>query len=385
MQFTVSRRGVRHVLAACGLVVLAGCSMFTNHNPKYDPTPLTEYPAAVTASVQWSVPVGSGGGYGFAPLVLAENVYAATPDGNVVNVNAANGSIAWKTNVGVALSAGVGSDGIVTAVVAEDGTVIALDRQGNELWRQRASSAVSIPPVVGDGLVVVRSTDYRIQAFDAATGELRWSVQRPGPALALQTNMRLVSLQGLIISGLPNGRLMAIDAASGNVQWEGTVSTSYGATDLERINDVVGTPQVQGPLLCGVTYQGRIVCFDITQGGMPVWEQPFSSNTGMTTDPQQAYAATRRDTVYAFRLTDGTEAWKNNALANRQLSGPAVVPQAVAFGDLEGYVHFLSRDDGRLLGRIQLGDDPVLSPLQASARGIVVQTGQGNLVLVGIN
>ena len=385
MQFTVSRRGVRNALAACGLVFLAGCSMFSNHNPKYDPTPLTEYPAAVTASVQWSVPVGSGSGYGFAPVVLAENVYAATPDGNVVNVNASNGSIAWKTNVGVALSAGVGSDGIVTAVVAEDGTVIALDAQGNELWRQRASSAVGIPPTVGDGLVVVRSTDYRIQAFDAATGELRWSVQRPGPALALQTNMRLISLQGLVISGLPNGRLMAIDAASGNVQWEGTVSTSYGATDLERINDVVGTPQVQGPLLCGVTYQGRIVCFDITQGGMPVWEQPFSSNTGMTTDPQQAYAATRRDTVYAFSLADGTEVWKQNALANRQLSGPAVVPQAVAFGDLEGYIHFLSRDDGRLLGRIQLGDDPVLSPLQASARGIVVQTGQGNLVLVGIN
>src|SRR5690606_34133728 len=251
--------------------------------------------------------------------------------------------------------------------------------------RTRASSAVNMPPTVGDGVVVVRTTDYRIQAFDAATGEPRWSVQRPGPALALQTNMRMVSLQGLVISGLPNGRLMAIDAASGNVQWEGTVSTSYGATDLERINDVVGTPQVQGPLLCGVTYQGRIVCFDITQGGMPVWEQPFSSNTGMTTDPQQAYAATRRDTVYAFNLSNGTEVWKQNALANRQLSGPAVVPQAVAFGDLEGYVHFLSRDDGRLLGRIQLGDDPILSPLQASARGIVVQTGQGNLVLLGIN
>src|SRR5690606_6080902 len=114
---------------------LAGCSMFSNHNPKYDPAPLTEYPAAVTASVQWSVPVGRGSGYGFAPAVLAENIYAATPDGNVVNVNATNGNTAWKTNVGVALSAGVGSDGVVTAVVAEDGTVIALDRQGNELWR----------------------------------------------------------------------------------------------------------------------------------------------------------------------------------------------------------------------------------------------------------
>src|SRR5690606_1346964 len=141
----------------------------------------------------------------------------------------------------------------------------------------------------------------------------------------------------------------------------------------------------QGPLLCGVTYQGRMVCFDLTQGGRPVWEQYFSSNTGMATDTQHAYAASQRGIVQAFALSDGHEVWKQSELVNRRLSSPAVVPQAVAFGDLEGYVHFLSRTDGQLLGRIQLGDDPVLSPLQASARGIVVQTGQGNLVLLGIN
>src|SRR3546814_18091765 len=64
----------------------------------------------------------------------------------------------------------------------------------------------------------VRSSDYRIQAFDAGTGELRWSLQRPGPALALKTNMQMLIVEGLIISGLPNGKLLAIDARSGNVQ-----------------------------------------------------------------------------------------------------------------------------------------------------------------------
>lgn len=385
MPYAVSRRTFVRSVVAAGLIALSGCSVFSNHNPRYDPLPLTEYPAAISASISWSVPVGSGSGYGFAPFVAKGVAYAATPDGRVVAVDLASGRPVWRAETGVTLSSGVGSDGNLTAVAAADGTVIAFDGQGKELWRERASSAVNVPPAVGDGLVVVRTTDYRIQAFDASTGEIRWSVQRPGPALALQTNMQLLVLEGLVISGLPNGRLMAIDAATGNVQWEGTVSASMGATDLERINDVVGTPQVQGPLLCGVTYQGRMVCFDITQGGMPVWEQPFSSNTGMTSDPQQTYAATRRDVVYAFRLGDGSEVWKQAALGNRRLSGPAVTPAAVAFGDFEGYVHFLSRTDGRLLGRIQLGGDPIVSPLVATERGILTQTGNGNLVLVGLN
>lgn len=33
-----------------------------------------------------------------------------------------------------------------------------------------------------------------------------------------------------------------------------------GASDLERLTDVVGSPQIAGNLLCAVAYQGRIVC-----------------------------------------------------------------------------------------------------------------------------
>jgi outer membrane protein assembly factor BamB len=378
-------RYLRRSALVIGVATLAGCSMFSNHNPRYDPAELTQYSSSINASVLWSVSLGGEPGYSFTPYVQGGSVYAASPNGNVVRVDAASGAVQWSTSTGARLSAGVGSDGDTTAVVASDGTVIALDQNGKERWRAQASSAVNVPPTVGRGIVAVRSTDYRIQAFDAATGEARWSVQRPGPALSLETNMQMLIVDNLLVSGLPNGRLMAIDLASGNVQWEGTVSTSYGATDLERINDVVGTPQLQGPLLCGVTYQGRIVCFNIAQGGAPVWEQPFSSNTGMTSDTAQVYAPTRRDAVYAFRLSDGAQVWKQDALANRHLSGPAITGPAVAVGDFEGYVHFLSRTDGSLMGRIQVGGDAIKSPLVATDRGVLVLNSNGNLVLVGVN
>ncbi|CAM5204374.1 Outer membrane protein assembly factor BamB OS=Castellaniella defragrans OX=75697 GN=bamB PE=3 SV=1 [Castellaniella defragrans] len=56
----------------------------------------------------------------------------------------------------------------------------------------------------------------------------------------------------------------------------------------------------------------------------------------------------------------------------------------MAFGDFEGYVHFLSRADGKLMARLQLGSDPILSPLVATPRGVLVQTGEGKLILVGV-
>jgi outer membrane protein assembly factor BamB len=360
--------------------------MFATKNPRYEPTPLTEYAAGISAQVAWSAGIGSGGGgYGFVPVVAGESVYAAAPGGSVIKVDLASGRVQWQAHAKTQLSAGVGSDGTTTAVAAPDGTVVAFDERGVEKWRAKATSEVNVPPAVGDGVVVVRSSDYRIQAFDAATGELLWNLQRPGPALALKTSMQMVIAEGMLISGLPNGKLIAINARNGNVQWEGTVAVSQGPTDLERISDVVGTPQLQGPLLCGVAYQGRMACFDVSQGGRLLWQQNFSSSTGMATDSQQTYAADDRGVVHAFTLADGHPVWKQEALRNRRLSEPAVTPQGVAVGDLEGFVHFLSRTDGHLLGRVQVGGGPIKSALVATNRGVLVQTGGGNLVLIGVH
>lgn len=384
MLISVARRVLCRSLVALGVTALAGCSMFSSPDPRFDPAPLTEYPAGISAHVIWSASIGSGGGSGFGPQVVGDNVYAATPSGSVAKVDLATGTIRWQANA-KSLSAGVGSDGNVTAVATPDGTVIAFDDKGAEKWRVAASSQVDIPPAVGEGVVVVRSSDYRIQAFDENSGSPLWNVQRPGPALALRTNMRMVIIEGLVISGLPNGRLMAINLHTGAVQWEGTVSVSQGATDLERVSDVVGSPQTQGSLLCAVSYQGKMACFDVSQGGRPLWDKPFSSATGMVTDSQQAYASNQRGVVYAFRLADGSQVWKQDALLNRSLSGPAVIPQALAVGDYQGYVHFLSRTDGHLLGRVQVGSDAIVSPLTSTNRGVLVQTGSGSLVLIGVN
>jgi len=385
MRTSVACRVLRNTVLALGVTALAGCSMFATKNPRYEPAPLTEYAAGISAHVAWSTGVGSGGGYGFIPVVSGDSVYAAAPGGSVIKVDLASGRMQWQANAKTPLSAGAGSDGHTTAVAAPDGTVVAFDERGAEKWRAKATSEVNIPPVVGGGVVAVRSSDYRIQAFDAATGRLIWNIQRPGPALALKTNMQMVVAEGLLISGLPNGKLIAINARNGAVQWEGTVAVSQGPTDLERISDVVGTPQLQGPLLCGVAYQGRMACFDVSQGGRLVWQQNFSSSTGMTTDSQQAYASDDRGVVHAFSLSDGHPLWKQEALRNRRLSVPAVTPQGVAVGDLDGFVHFLSRTDGHLLGRVQVGGGPIKSALVATNRGVLVQTGGGNLVLIGVN
>jgi len=151
-------------------------------------------------------------------------------------------------------------------------------------------------------------------------------------------------VEDLIVTGMPGGRLLAIEPATGAAVWEGIVAAPRGASDLERVNDVVGIPTVLGDVMCAVTYQGRVTCFDIEKGGAIVWAKNFSSVVGLTVDAQHVYAPGARDTVTAFSLKDGEVVWRQAALRNRKLTEPAVLGSAVLFGDFEGFVHALSAE-----------------------------------------
>lgn len=365
-------------------MAVGGCAWFESDD-RNEPTPLIAFDPKIDASIAWRAPVGSGSSYGFAPAVVGNSVYAASTDGQVARVDLTSGATAWNVQTGQTLSAGVGADADTVAVVNNNAEVIAFDTNGNEKWRAKASSEVNHTPWVGNGVVVVRAGDYRVQAFNAENGERLWNVQRPGPALSLRAPARMTFTEDLIITGMPGGRLLAIEPATGAAVWEGIVAAPRGASDLERVNDVVGIPTIRGDLMCAVAYQGRVTCFDIQKGGAITWAKPFSSIVGLTVDAQHVYVPGARDTITAFKLTDGEVAWRQAVFRNRKLTEPAVHNSAVLFGDFEGFVHALSADSGGLLARVSVGGGAMRAPVISTSQGVLVQAGDSSLSLIRLN
>lgn len=378
------KRACRGLSVGLMAVLVAGCSWFDSDD-RLAPTPLISFSPQVEASVAWRAPVGSGNSYGFAPAVVGNNVYAASTSGNVARIDLTTGATVWNVQLDKKLSAGVGADDSTVVVVTPQAEVIALDTNGQEKWRVNASSEVNHTPWVGEGVVVVRAGDYRVQAFNAENGERIWNVQRPGPALSLRAPARMNFTQNLIIVGIPGGRLLAIEPATGAAVWEGTVAVPRGASDLERVNDIVGVPTVQGDLLCAVAYQGRVSCFDIERGGDLVWANNFSSVVGLATDARHVYVPDARSTITAFELKAGEIAWRQASLLNRQVTEPAVLGDHLVLGDLEGFVHVLSANDGVFMARILVGGGAMRSPVQSTPQGALVQAGDGSVSLIRLN
>ena len=83
--------------------------------------------------------------------------------------------------------------------------------------------------------------------------------------------------------------------------------------------------------------------------------------------------------VHAFDRQNGNERWKDDQLQNRRLGIPTVVGRSVVVGDFEGYVHFLSRDDGQIVARMKTDGSAIGAAPVLAGQTLVVQTRDGDL------
>jgi outer membrane protein assembly factor BamB len=75
----------------------------------------------------------------------------------------------------------------------------------------------------------------------------------------------------------------------------------------------------------------------------------------------------------AWSRQDGQVRWSEDRYRFRRLGAPTVWGQAVAFGDAQGLLHLLSRDNGETLVRVSTDGTPlVLRPVVAGPTLVTV-------------
>jgi outer membrane protein assembly factor BamB len=380
-------RAATVVALAAAFGLLAGCSWLPSWlggppSRAAQPAALTDIKPTLNARITWRASVGGSRTEVLQPAVAENAVYAAAADGAVVRLAPESGQVVWRADVKARINAGVGSDGFTIAVAGTRGEIIALGADGKELWRTQVGGEMRSPPLVGRGLVVVRSTDYRITALDAASGRRRWTYQRANVPLTLRSLTEMVYAGDLVVAGFPSGRLVALNTANGAVRWDIAVSEPRGATEVERLADVVGAPLVVGNEVCAASYQGRVGCFDAATGSLR-WSSEISAGAGPTADERRIYVVDAKSNVVAFNRAAGSLAWRQDKLMHRDLSAPLALRRAIVAGDFAGVVHLLSPEDGSFAARVPLAAEIVATP-RALGGGAVVQARDGTVALIVI-
>ena len=373
----------KSLAALAMLALLAGCQLFSS-SPVQKPAELVPIEPTAALKVLWQGSVDSAGKNVYYPEASGTTVYAVGAGGGVNGFDVASGKTVASFEAGQRVSGGVGVGNGLVLLGTPKGEVLAFDRDGKPLWKTQLSSEILAPPQAQDGTVVVRSGDNRIYGLDVATGKQKWVHQRATPALSVRTNAGLVIQRGGVFVGFPGGRLVALSLGNGNVGWEGVVAMPRGTTELERVADITSLPVVDGKQACAAAFQGRVACFEVARGTL-LWARDVSSVTGIGADARYLYVTDDKNAVLALDRASGANIWRQDKLVGRNVSAPLALGRHVVVGDLEGYVHLLSREDGSFAARIATDGSAIgAPPLALDARSFLVQTRDGGVFAITV-
>ncbi|MEO8119013.1 MAG: PQQ-binding-like beta-propeller repeat protein, partial [Rhodoferax sp.] len=312
------------VLGVAGF--LLGCS---SGPEKLKPAELSPNAGLLGVGLAWQLKLGVVD-FPLDVKVNGNTVAVASSDGVVGAFDARTGSELWRTNVGVQIAAGVGSDGRFAAVVTRGNELIVLEA-GREMWRQKMPAQGFTAPLVAGGRVFLLAADRSVTAFDAQSGRKLWTQQRPGESLVLRQAGVLLAVGDTLVVGLV-GRLVGINPSNGSIRWESPIASPRGTNDIERLVDLVGRVSRDGDVVCARAFQAAVGCVDAVRGTL-LWTKPAIGYVGVHGDDKYVYGAEGDGKLVAWKRVDGERAWVSERLRYRKLTAPLIVGRSLAVGD----------------------------------------------------
>jgi outer membrane protein assembly factor BamB len=344
-------------LSACSTLGDWGQSILGGDDNAEPPAELIEIEAPVPLKKLWDTSAGVGNDEQFINLVPAidgDQLFIADRKGRVVAFDVETGKKRWSVKTDLAVSAGPGVGEGLVLVGTSDAEVLALSAvDGTELWKANVSSEVLSVPQIDLDKVIVQTADGNVAALDAGNGEQMWIHDRSIPVLTLRGTSTPAVQHGLVVVGYANGKLAALSAEKGFNVWETSISIPQGSSEIDRMVDIDGDPIIVGGAVYVTTYQGSVAVIDI-QNGNPGWTREMSSNVGLGVDFSQVYVTDDQSHVWALARSTGASEWKLEELYNRGLTAPEPYEDYILVGDVEGYVHLLSRYDGHVAARVRI-------------------------------
>ena len=371
------------LLGACQTISDGYDSLFGSR-PGPKPAELVPIQPKAALRVLWQGNVGPAEKNVYFPAKSGNVVFAVGAAGVVTGFDVSRGTPVSRVEAGQRVSGGVGTGQGMVLLGTPRGEVLSFDSNGKALWKTQVSGEVLAPPQAQEGTVVARAGDGRVFGLDAASGKQKWVYQRSTPALSVRTHAGFVIERGAVFVGFPGGRLVGMTLANGKVGWEAVVALPRGTTELERVADITSLPVIDGPRVCAVAYQGRVGCFDAARGSL-IWAREVSSITGLSVDERNLYVTDDKNAVLALDKAGGASVWRQDKLAGRNVSSPLATGRYVAVGDIEGYVHLLSREDGSFAARIATDGSAILAPpIALDLTSFLVQTRNGGVFAITI-
>jgi outer membrane protein assembly factor BamB len=323
------------------------------------------------------------------PVVAGGLVYTIDSDAQLQATSLSTGAPAWVTSLVPDFDRGGNASGGGLAVAGDRlfattpyGELVALNAStGAMIWRQRLGTMLGAPTVSGGTVYVVgRNTDA--WAIDADDGRQRWRIPSTDTPSVLVGGPAPAIADGRVIFPFPSGEIVAAMPNTGVTLWNSFLAGGRLGTAYATINDITSDPVVVGGTIYAGNQSGRVVAMD-ARTGTRQWTAREGAYSPVLVAGGALFFVSDRNELIRLDADSGERVWGTELPlyeANRERRRKAVFTHygpilaggrlVVASGD--GQIRMFSPESGALVGTLPLRSGAASHPIAVGDTLLVV-------------
>ncbi len=236
-----------------------------------------------------------------------------------------------------------------------------------EAWKAPTGNSIGSVPTVANGVVYVSSSDGKMYAFNADTGQVLWTT----PTGSYYLGSAPTVAGGKVYIGSFDHMLYAFDARTGATLWSAPTGDRIGSSPT-LFNEVIYIGSDDGKLYAFNASTGANIWIVPTGGSIRSSPAVFNG---------VVYAGSDDHKLYAIKAETGGTLWTVRT-EGRVRSSPAVVNGIVYVGSEDHKLYAVKADTGVILWTASTGDSIFSSPAVSND---VVYIGSNNGELYAFN
>ena len=264
------------------------------------------------------------------------------------------------------------------------GEVLALDAAtGAVVWRQRLGTVLGAPSVSG-GLVYVVGRNSEAWAIAAEDGRLRWRIPSTDAPAVLVGGAAPAVADGRVVFPFPSGELASVLAQTGVTIWNSFVVGGRLGTAYATLNDITSDPVVIGGTIYAGNQSGRVVAID-TRSGRTLWQASEGAYSPVLVTGGSVFFVSDRNELIRLDVDSGARIWGSELPlfeANRERRrkavfghyGPILAGGRLVVASGDGVIRLFAPDTGALSGTLALRGGAASHPIVVGDTLLVVST-----------
>jgi outer membrane protein assembly factor BamB len=316
-------------------------------------------------------------------------VYTIDADAQLQATTLSSGAPAWTVSLVPDFDRGGNASGGALALSGDRlfattpyGELVAMNAAtGAVIWRQRLGTMLGAPTVSG-GLVYVVGRNSEAWAVEADDGRLRWRVPSSDAPSVLVGGPAPLVANGRVIFPFPSGEIVSAFPNTGVTLWSSFVAGGRPGTAYATFNDITSDPVMVGDTIYAGNQSGRVVAMN-ARTGTRIWSARDGAYSPVLVAGGSLFFISDRNELIRLDAGSGDRVWGTELplyVANRERRRKAVFTHfgpilaggrlVVASGD--GVIRMFSPESGELVGTMDLRGGAASHPIAVGDMLLVV-------------